>query len=139
MKFSYKDYGEGIIRPVIPITIVSKNHFVIYEVLVDSGADSNILPAELAEVLGINLSKGDKGEVAGITGESRDIYFHDLNIRVGGDLYKKVRIGFLKEMGQYSYGVVGQKGFFDIFVVKFDLVKEEIDLKPRESFSSYKN
>jgi hypothetical protein len=27
--------------------------------------------------------------------------------------------------------VVGQRGFFDIFVVKFDLLKEEIELKPR--------
>ena len=26
-------------------------------------------------------------------------------------------------------GVVEQKGFFDIFVIKFDLVKEEIELK----------
>jgi len=29
------------------------------------------------------------------------------------------------------YGIVGQKGFFENMVVKFDLLKEEIDLKPR--------
>ena len=29
------------------------------------------------------------------------------------------------------YGIVGQKGFFDIFVVKFDLLKEEIELRAR--------
>ncbi|MEK7088660.1 MAG: hypothetical protein AAB913_00845 [Patescibacteria group bacterium] len=29
------------------------------------------------------------------------------------------------------YGLVGQKGFFDNFIVKFDLLKEEIDLKTR--------
>jgi hypothetical protein len=36
----------------------------IYEVLADSGADSNILPAELADILGLDLEKGEKGEVA---------------------------------------------------------------------------
>jgi len=28
--------------------------------------------------------------------------------------------------------VVGQRGFFDIFVVKFDLLKEEVELKERK-------
>lgn len=30
-------------------------------------------------------------------------------------------------------GILGQYGFFDIFVVKFDLVKKEIELKSRKS------
>jgi len=30
-----------------------------------------------------------------------------------------------------NYGVVGQNGFFDNFIVKFDLSKEEIELKNR--------
>jgi hypothetical protein len=55
-------------------------------------------------------------------------------MQVGRQLYKNIRIGFLKEMGEYSYGVVDQRGFFDIFVVKFDLVKEEINLIPRPDF-----
>lgn len=29
------------------------------------------------------------------------------------------------------YGIVGQKGFFDLFIVRFDLLKEEVELKPR--------
>lgn len=131
MKFRYKNYGQGILRPVIPIEIVFNNHSVIYEVLVDSGADSNIFSSEIADILGINLKKSEKGEVAGITGESKSFYFHQVDIKVGGNLYKNIRVGFLKEMGEYAYGVAGQRGFFDIFVVKFDLVKKEIELKPR--------
>ncbi len=100
--------------------------------MVDSGADSNIFSSEIADILGINLVKGDKGEVAGITGESKPFYFHYLDINVGGNLFKNVRIGFLKDIGKYAYGVVGQRGFFDIFIVKFDLLKKEIELKPRQ-------
>jgi len=29
----------------------------------------------------------------------------------------------------FNYGVVGQKGFFDIFTVKFDLSKGDVELK----------
>ena len=131
MKFRYKSYGPGFLRPVIPIEVISNSNSTFYEVLVDSGADSNIFSSEIADVLGINLVKGDKGEVAGITGESKPFYFHNLDIKVGGNLFKNVRIGFLKDIGKYAYGVVGQRGFFDIFVIKFDLIKKEIELKPR--------
>lgn len=31
----------------------------------------------------------------------------------------------------FGYGVLGEEGFFDIFVIKFDFIKEEIELKPR--------
>lgn len=131
MKFRYKNYGQGILRPVIPIEVIFNNNSVICEVLVDSGADSNIFSSEIADILGINLTEGEKGEVAGITGESKFFYFHNIDIKVGGNLYKNIRVGFLKDIGKYAYGVAGQKGFFDTFIVKFDLLKKEIELKPR--------
>lgn len=37
----------------------------------------------------------------------------------------------LKKPSKHGYGLLGQKGFFDIFIVKFDLIKKEIDIKPR--------
>ncbi len=131
MKFSYKNYGHGVLRPVIPISIIYKNLFIIFEVLVDSGADSNIFPIELAEILGIDITKGEKNIIAGITGKTQTIYFHYLDLRIGGKLFKNIKVGFLENMGQFGYGVVGQKGFFDIFVVKFDLVEREIELVTR--------
>ncbi|MEK7505043.1 MAG: hypothetical protein AAB589_02065 [Patescibacteria group bacterium] len=30
------------------------------------------------------------------------------------------------------FGLLGQKGFFDLFIVKFDLIKEEIEVRSRE-------
>lgn len=131
MKFRYKKYAPGILRPIIPIEIITKHTALTYEVLVDSGSDANIFSSELAHLLGIDLTKGDKGEVAGITGKSKPFYFHEIDIKVGGNLFRNIRVGFLKDIGEYGYGIVGQKGFFDIFVVKFDLVKEEIELKVR--------
>ena len=131
MKFRYKKYAPGILRPVIPIELIHKDIIVPYEVLIDSGSDSNIFDAQITEILGIDLSSGKLAKVAGITGIEEPYYIHNLDFRVGGHLFKKVEVGFLKQIGKYGYGVVGQKGFFDIFVVKLDLLKEEIELKPR--------
>lgn len=131
MKFRYKKYGPGILRPVIPIEVIYKNKSVPYEVLIDSGADFCIFDAQIGEILGTPIEEGEKFEVAGITGEKEPVYFHLLEIKVGGWTCK-IKAAFLKKIGPFGYGVVGQKGFFDKFIIKFDLLKEEIELKLRE-------
>ncbi|MDE2079684.1 MAG: hypothetical protein KGI73_04880 [Patescibacteria group bacterium] len=53
-------------------------------------------------------------------------------MKVGGRPFL-VEVGFLGGLSaRYSYGVVGQGGFFDIFIVKFDLIKEEVELLGRK-------
>ncbi|HLB95960.1 MAG TPA: hypothetical protein VJK26_03605 [Patescibacteria group bacterium] len=47
MKFKYKNYGSGFLRPVIPIEIIYKKFPVPYEVLIDSGADFCIFDAQI--------------------------------------------------------------------------------------------
>jgi len=130
MKFRYKKYGPQILRPVIPVEITYGDIVVPYEVLVDSGADTCIFDAQIAEILKINLKIGREQKVSGITGVAESYYIHPVTITVGGWKYK-IEAGFLPAIGKFGYGVVGQKGFFDIFVVKFDLIKEEIELKAR--------
>lgn len=130
MKFKYKKYGLEVLRPVIPVEIYYKDRSVKYEVLVDSGADFCIFNAEIAEVLGIDLTSGEKRSVSGITGVIEPYYVHPVTIMVGGWPHD-IKVGFLKNIGGYGHGVVGQKGFFDIFTVKFDLLNEEIELKPQ--------
>lgn len=118
MKFRYKKYGPKILRPVIPIEIVKNDIEVPYEVLVDSGADICIFDAHIAEILGINLIRGERNQVSGITGFPEYYYIHSVEIKVGGLKYK-VNVGFMS-MGSSAYGIVGQKGFFDKFIVRFD-------------------
>lgn len=131
MKFKYKKYGNRYLRPVVPIKLSYKNNQPIsYEVLVDSGADSCIFDAEIGELLGIKIKDGKEEKVGGITGVIQSYYVHEVTINIGGWPYK-IKAGFLPNIAQVGYGVVGQIGFFDIFVVKFDLLKEEIELKPR--------
>lgn len=58
MKFSYKYYTPGILRPVLPIKVVNGGTVVGYEVLVDSGADVNIFDREIGELIGLDIEGG---------------------------------------------------------------------------------
>ncbi len=103
MKFRYKKYGQ-VLRPVIEIRVRGKkDESVRYEVLVDSGADLCLFDAEIGEAVGIKVADG----------KPREVFMPQVAGRA------------------MPYGLVGQRGFFDAFVVKFDLHKEEVELKQR--------
>jgi hypothetical protein len=131
MKFKYKRYSKEIIRPVIPIEISYNGREIAYEALVDSGADACIFDAQLGEALGINISAGEENRVSGITGALESYFVHPVTIRVGGFSFD-IEAGFLPNIAKMGYGIIGQKGFFDLFIVKFDYKKEEIELKNRK-------
>ncbi len=129
MKFRYKKIGSHFLRPVIPIEILYGSQAVRYEVLVDSGADCNILPAEIGELLGVDIERGKLDTVGGITGGGMPYFIHKVSIRVGGWAYT-VPVGFMPNMPTLGYGVVGQRGFFDLFKVTFDFLTAEAELRP---------
>jgi len=129
MKFKYTRYGRDIFRPVIPIELVGRQA-VPYEVLVDSGADISIFDAEIGALAGIDVETGEPSTLVGATGIEEVFYLHTVGLVVG-DVKLRTTVGFLPNMTRNGYGVVGQKGFFDRFVVKFDLAKGEIELKQR--------
>ena len=132
MKFEYKKYGKTL-RPVIPVILQFGGAKVGYEVLVDSGADLCLFDEQIGDALGIDVHSGEKREVFGIGGKASFYYLHTVTLIVGGWPHK-VEVGFMPEVAGrvIPYGVVGQQGFFDLFVVKFDLIKEEVELKPRQ-------
>ena len=133
MKFKYKKYSPQILRPVIPIDISYKEKSIRHEVLIDSGADKNILNAEMGEYLGINVKKGRISKVAGITGVGEPYYLHSINITLGGYTYR-IETGFKYEY-RWSFGLLGQMGFFNLFIVKFDYRKGEIEIFPRKEIN----
>ena len=88
MKFRYKQYGSGVSRPVIPITIKHGNKSIRYEALVDSGADACFFHAEVGEWLGLDIKTGKAEEVFGIGGKASVYYRHKIVIEIGGWLHR---------------------------------------------------
>ena len=132
MKYNYKKYGPLTRRPVVPIKLNNRDVSIGYEVLVDSGADLCIFDAEIGEALGLDISKGKKMEVFGVGGKASFYYLHKVEIEVGGWKHK-IEAGFMSDVAGriMPYGIVGQNGFFENFIVRFDWLKEEVEIKTR--------
>jgi aspartyl protease len=135
MKFEYKRYGtiadKVIERPVIPILIRNprSKQSVGYEALIDSGSDHCIFSSEIAEIIGIDLATGERDDIGGVVAdEKRPIYFHDIEISVGGNV-RAIRAAFMPDLSTSGHGLLGQRGFFNRFsFVKFEQPKSTVEL-----------
>lgn len=144
MVFRYKKYlldvanqilGKHVLKPVIPIKIsIEDKEPVIYEALLDSGADFCIFDMEIADALGIEIDKSKFAPFGGINPSDPKnppkAYFAEVKLNIGGwDVVTKV--GFSADIAKYGFGILGQQGFFDCYKITFDLLREQIELKPR--------
>ncbi|MEK7651372.1 MAG: hypothetical protein AAB377_02480 [Patescibacteria group bacterium] len=139
MKFSYQKLPfEGfdtrqplIARPILPVYLHGKNHRTPspYYALLDSGADKILMPAELAEVVGIkDFTKGRLEPTVGIANQRADVYYHDnLSIEIVGHSKKlSISIGFSDKI---FLPILGRSFFIHFKSVIFSERKEEIELK----------
>lgn len=116
------------LRPVIQITLDSGGSSFGYFVLIDSGADYCIFHAKIGELLGLDINKGKPLTFYGTSGEPQNAFFHEISFKVGGNEHS-CEVGFSYDMEKLAYGILGQHGFFDKWIVKFEYSKENIELK----------
>jgi Aspartyl protease len=134
MKFRYKEITADIKRPIIPIVLEHNGRSLALSALIDSGADLSVFPAEVCEALGIDIAKGEKGALGGVVaGKIEPYYIHRLTLSVGGKPFDNVPVAFMPNLSRLGHGLLGQKGFFDLYSIKFDLPRGEIELKEHVS------
>jgi hypothetical protein len=117
----------SVLRPRIRVRLKHKEKSVDLLALIDSGADDCLFPMEVAEVLGLQLDSANRNEYSGIGEGQVTAIFGTVSLEVGGwpfELYA----GFTDSPSVVP--ILGQHGFFSLFEVKFNLSKEEIELKP---------
>lgn len=117
-----------IYRPVIPVTLMYKKRLVYYAALLDSGADFNIFHGDIAAYLGINLTKGSRRNIWGLGGGPLKGYGHTLTMRIRQLTYK-TQVTFSNKLPDNTLAVLGNKGFFDKFLVNLDYKNKKISLK----------
>lgn len=132
-KFSYIQAGIWY-RPIIPVTLHHNNKEVSYLALIDSGADFNIFHSDLADILGINLSKLKRVKFSGISKSVKDCEgsFVELNLEIGG-APSKCMVLFSSDISNDGYGILGQQGFFNNFIVTFNYGKREIGINDNKT------
>lgn len=135
MKFTYTklpsthpvtDKQIDTCRPYIPIDIAHNHQWAsklfgieYINALVDSGADNNLTPIELADALGIPWQSLQAKETYGIEGNGIRTYYTPITLLIGGDVYST----FMGFMPNLSTVLLGGNGFFNRFKVKFDYPK----------------
>jgi hypothetical protein len=124
--FKYKHVDDRY-RPIIPIELEYDGRAIRYEVLVDSGADRCIVPGDIGRAIGIDIESGESFQLGGVTGKPETGYFHTVTLTIGRHSYV-TKVGFMDTMRDDAFGMVGQKGFFDHFAIKFDYAKHEVIL-----------
>lgn len=124
---SGKKIGE-VARPIIYLLLNYKHGKLLGPMgaIIDSGADYNLFPAVVAEILGINLKKGIEKVNEGIGGKRVKTYRHSgIKMFVEGYSFD-TSIDFGKEI---SVPLLGQQGFFDKFrTITFNRQREELIL-----------
>lgn len=130
MVYSYLTFTATIRRPIIEIIIRSKNNFAIYPVLIDSGADYCIFNIELAEALGVKLTK-KRTDFRGVGKEKIKGFWGEVEIKLGDKSYQTKAI--FADISDFGHGVLGQQGFFDHFDVRLSYHKQIIEIEPIKS------
>lgn len=138
MKFRYQKFILGfhdptrplIARPFIPVYLYSKNKKTQepFYALLDSGADRVILPADLAEAVGITkIETGRPEPTLGVANQRTDVYFHPLSLQVVGDTsILPTEVGFSRDI---PIPLLGRTFFQHFKSITFVETKEEVELK----------
>lgn len=137
MKFKYQKLPYGgssnrtlIARPYIPVHLHSGSQRTPspYYALLDSGADSVLMPAELGEVIGItDFKSGNREDSIGVAGQRAEIYYHEIELQIVGSNRKlKIKVGF----GEHIFiPLLGRTLFRHFKAVIFEETKEQLELK----------
>ena len=120
---SFKTLSPGqIARPCLEIELRNPHtdKSVSVLALIDTGADECAMPAELAGMLGHNLTKGNRKQIrtgSGIT----DSYSHTVDIKIDGLIISNVLIDFMPNL---HVSLLGVKSFLGNFVLTVNYPKK---------------
>src|SRR3989338_1757626 len=135
LNFKYKRVkrpnDNEIKSPSIPIVLQGKGSKYSFVALIDSGADVSVIPKDVAELLGLDLSAKHE-EARGIGGRVPAIQTN-VNLEIGKphenyNINLPVKV-ILNDGDEEIPVLLGRSGFFDKFIITFDQSKEIVSLK----------
>ena len=127
LKFPYV-FLKDRFYPIVPVGLIRGKETVRAEALVDSGANISIFHGEFCRELGLKLESGEKRIFQGIGGKITG-YIHAISLNVNEHLFP-CKVAFSNEMIT-GLNIIGREDFFDRFIVIFDDIKRELELKTR--------
>lgn len=122
--YKYKTITEGkILDPLVVLPLKTKLGWYPTVFLLDSGADTSMLPLQMAKNLALYYNPALKTQLVGIGEKRTNAYFGKINIKVG-DIELRLRCYFID--AEDSTLLLGRLDLFDKFDITFDSSKKEI-------------
>lgn len=119
---------KALLKPLITIVLRYQGKKQKVFALVDSGADACLFPKGMAEIFGIDVTRGNLANFTGIGGTRTPFYFHEVELLLG-EYQIKTQVGFSTSQQIGTSGILGQQGFFENFIVIFDHKNRLIEIK----------
>lgn len=131
-----KKRASVVFRPIIPVYLFNNQKIIGYEAIIDSGADFNIFHSEIADILKIDYKKNRKVELFGIG--KQKICGHEcfVDIKIQGFTKYSAKIIFSDQIPSNSFGVLGNKGFFDKHDINFKYTEKKIIVKSAKNITN---
>jgi len=117
-EFPYLKDASGHYAPIVYLQVWAKNRWLYLQAYVDSGASWTIFHTDVAQLLGINLSRLTRRYMALGNGSILPVFFHRARVRFGGVEFS-APVAFSDAL-KVGFNLLGRAGFFDRFAMCFN-------------------
>jgi hypothetical protein len=118
-------------RPVVEVTISREDHSRTFLALIDSGADQIIMPADIAEVFGIDRDQCSRRSVMGVSMEPMWGFISPLTLHIAHQ--KNTFEAPVLFVDAAVPVLLGREGFFDRYRIKFEQDHDTFEIAPTQS------
>ncbi len=130
----YKDREGNLVQlPIVSVRITRNKMSLPLWGLVDSGADVTLLNASFAQLFRIDLKQGKSIPLVGVMeGPEFAAYLHQVNLAIKGVGSADTLVAFTDSEKYPDLVILGRRGFFEHFIIKFEEHKKQIEIEPRK-------
>jgi hypothetical protein len=118
--------------PLVSVRLAcNKKHQKIWA-LIDSGADVCVFNSDIAALLNINPPTGKQFDLFGFVGGGSPAWLHQVNLTLNGYPSIDILVAFTDSIYP-ELPLLGQRGFFDNFQIRFHRYRNQIEIYPKSS------
>jgi len=118
VEFPYLKDAAGHYAPIVYLQVWTGNRWLYLQAYVDSGASWTIFHADVAQLLGINLSTLKRRYMSLGNGSRIPIFLQRVRVRFAGTEFTALA-GFSDAL-KVGFNLLGRAGFFDRFMMCFN-------------------
>ena len=127
----YKVGNELVRLPLLSVRLGCNGKHTIVWALIDSGAELCVFNSQIAELLNVDVRSGTLLSLGGLVdGSELPSWLHQINLTVKELGSIDLRVAFT-DLTVPGMCILGQKGFFDNFQVRFSRYRDEIEIWPK--------